>query len=194
MKIVHCPIDCLPSFREVWEDYNVKAVIKGSPRVLDIGANVGAFSLMARELWPTCTVTAYEPNPELFSYLCTNAGDFATCVNAAVTGKEGVFKLVDSGPNRMCGELVEIDDKRDGRLVEVVRAFKLPEADVVKIDIEGGESDVVSSMAYVPSLLMVEYHSEYDRIRIAHALFQKATLMHCYVARPGLGIMHFAKV
>lgn len=194
MKTIHCPLDCLPSFREVWEDYCVNAQVKGSPRVLDIGANVGAFSLMARELWPKCVITAYEPNPELFPFLVHNVGDFATCVNAAVSHMDVPAKLVNDGPNRMCGRLVPAARDSVGPKVGVVRPFNLPEADIVKIDVEGGEESIISGLRFTPSVLMVEYHTDYERVMIGHALFQKMTLMKCHVSRPGLGVMHFGKV
>ena len=37
--------------------------------VLDIGANIGAFSLWAAHRWPGCTINAYEPNPATFALL-----------------------------------------------------------------------------------------------------------------------------
>lgn len=191
IPILKIPKDCLPSFREVWEDYNVRAVVKGSPRVLDIGANVGAFSLMARELWPTCEVTAYEPNPELFQYLQHNVGDFATCINAAITDCKTPLRLVNDGPNRMCGHLAHCATSEVN--LDVVHPDTLPEADIVKIDVEGGELEIVKSLR-TPLLLMVEYHNEYDRVMIGLLLRGKMTLMHSHVGRPGLGIMHFAKV
>src|SRR3954454_8777689 len=53
-------------------------------RILDLGANLGAFWLWAQRRWPHSTITAYEPEPEAFALLERNTGVRVRCVNAAV--------------------------------------------------------------------------------------------------------------
>jgi methylase of polypeptide subunit release factors len=60
-------------------------------RVLDIGANVGAFSIWAAHRWPGSTIQAYEPNPSTFALLQTNTRRYPMirCHNAAVYPSPG---------------------------------------------------------------------------------------------------------
>jgi FkbM family methyltransferase len=40
--------------------------------VVDVGANIGLFSVLARKLWPESTVYAYEPEAQNFAFLQSN--------------------------------------------------------------------------------------------------------------------------
>ena len=63
--------------------------------VVDVGANVGAFAVLAASRG--ARVTAYEPHPETFAYLEHNAGALGVrCVQAAVVARSppaGVVRL-----------------------------------------------------------------------------------------------------
>jgi predicted RNA methylase len=55
------------------------------PRVLDIGAGVGIFAVMASQVWPDARITCYEPAPESFAQLEQNLGELPVdCRNVAV--------------------------------------------------------------------------------------------------------------
>ena len=58
-------------------------------RVLDIGANVGAFAIWARQQWPGCELDCYEPHPENAKLLRRNVhhlGDGVRVHEVAVSG------------------------------------------------------------------------------------------------------------
>ncbi len=40
-----------------------------APTILDLGANIGAFTRWAAERWPRCTIHCYEPHPANFALL-----------------------------------------------------------------------------------------------------------------------------
>jgi FkbM family methyltransferase len=70
--------------------YGMRMYAKSYPApslVLDIGAHIGTFTVLAKILWPDVPVIAFEPNPESFELLQANTADFpgVTCVNAAVS-------------------------------------------------------------------------------------------------------------
>jgi len=45
-------------------EYAAPVDFQNPPRVLDIGANVGAFTLWANQTWPGAAVIGYEPHPD----------------------------------------------------------------------------------------------------------------------------------
>jgi FkbM family methyltransferase len=115
--------------------------------VLDVGANIGYFTLLsARLVGPEGRVFAFEPDPDNFRLLNRNITDNGyrnvTAVNAAVTDRDGTLRLhrsaVNSGDHRAY-------DSADGRPAVEVRAVRLDSldlgggADFVKMDIQGSE-------------------------------------------------------
>jgi FkbM family methyltransferase len=144
----------LPEYRFVtWNqaEYEAfRAAAAPGAVALDVGANVGAYTLLLGQ-WvrPGGRVYAFEPAPEAFAGLSAHVrlnglGDGVTCVRAAAAASTGTATLaVDglSGANRLDasagGERVEtvtIDDfcRREG-----IRPSLL------KIDVEGAELDVL---------------------------------------------------
>ncbi|WET81661.1 amino acid adenylation domain-containing protein [Amycolatopsis sp. QT-25] len=65
--------------------------------VVDVGANIGMFSLYARRQAEGVRITAIEPAPAAFSALTTNAALYfpgQTLVNAAISDREGTGELI----------------------------------------------------------------------------------------------------
>lgn len=135
--------------------------------VLDIGANVGAFSLWARKTWPGCRVIAYEPVPENFDAYCKNVTD-CNAVCAAV-GSDDTEATMYLGKNN-CGEcsMYDLGEQSGTKVrVKVVDARRLPAANVLKVDTEGHELDVIggylSQDTHRPEVVMLEWHRATDR-------------------------------
>jgi FkbM family methyltransferase len=142
--------------------------------ILDIGANVGSFSLWAVRRWPGSRVRAFEPNPGTFGMLTRNTVGIPSIepVNAAVfpsaNTREAYFSRYagdgEGGLMRYIG-----DTFRDGVVeptfeVDVVRPEKLGQADIVKIDIEGGEADVLAALDLSgTSLVLAEFQNRKQR-------------------------------
>jgi FkbM family methyltransferase len=61
-------------FLEIWYKRNYTRYFSGaSPRVVvDIGANIGLFSLLAHKIWPESVIHAYEPDEKNFAILNAN--------------------------------------------------------------------------------------------------------------------------
>ena len=62
----------LVAFNEVCRDdyYRLRDIQFAPDVILDIGANVGAFTNFARFLFPTAKIVAVEPDPVNYNYLC----------------------------------------------------------------------------------------------------------------------------
>ena len=158
------------SFLASWEEiidreiYDFKC-ITDSPRILDCGANVGVSCLFFRRRFPKAKITAFEPDPKIFSYLKHNmehAGinnlellDKAVwvCETKLNFGSEGSDAGRIGGSSGMIP--IEVDTVR-------LRDYLNEQIDLLKMDIEGAECEVFADIApllYNIRNVFVEYHS-----------------------------------
>jgi len=139
---------------------------------LDIGANVGYFSLLtANHVAPSGRVIAVEPNPLAFSQLEQNIKRnkvsnitvlHAACADSAASGKlyvsgpSNTGKASFSSKNAESQEFISVDCLPGDTLIE---KLNLPRLDLVKIDVEGAELRVLKGLArslakWRPKLIM----------------------------------------
>ncbi len=129
--------------------------VRPGMRLLDIGANLGLYSvLMARLAGPTGRVIAFEPDPELFAALQQNARlneiriDGHNLALGAAPGELTLHKsIINSGDNHL-GAL-ETPLFRRAVATKVVRLDDLlPQlaVDLIKIDVQGWELEVLRGM------------------------------------------------
>ena len=166
--------------------YDVPYWPEKPPVILDIGANIGAFTRWAVKRWPGCTVHAYEPQPDNYKLLEQTVSnlDVINCVHTypkAVTDKNGTGKLFNHAFN--CGEFsffrqggdAESREPKDIVEVETIAGMDLPKADILKLDCEGSEGSILASLYAANRLMdfsaiMLEYHNEQDGINIRNGL------------------------
>jgi FkbM family methyltransferase len=103
----------------------------------DVGANVGFYTLLlARGVGPTGRVIAFEPNTAnvalLRKHLRLNRIDNVEIVEAAVSDKEGTAFFSGEGAT---GKL-----SQTGTPIRTVRLDNYKRPDLIKMDIEGGET------------------------------------------------------
>jgi FkbM family methyltransferase len=127
----------------VRNDYGLRRRIQEVRTILDIGANVGFFSLAAKGYYPYATIHAYEPNPRILPFLRANVSELEIGVyDEAVGSRDGFTNMVDNGPSnqaRTCtGEDGEI------RVVSLDKAIQRLGGwvDLLKLDCEGAEWDL----------------------------------------------------
>lgn len=160
-----CPVNIAGHLAKVFSgEYDVP--LKSAKRVIDLGANCGAFSIWATHRWPGCLVDAYEPHPDNFLFLRENLKDYpnVTVHNYAI-GTPGMRALYDGKFNGGEASLHTIKNNPypTGRHVEVHSPLELPEADVIKLDIEGAEIEVLPVLIQAGrkfSAIMLEFHSQ----------------------------------
>jgi FkbM family methyltransferase len=145
--------------------------------ILDIGANVGSFALWATARWPGSVVTSYEPHPGTFELLKRNTHQRRdiTAVNAALfPGGQTTASFVsrfagdgESGLASYAGDTFVAGAMVERYEVAVVDPASLPSADIVKIDIEGGEGDVLDHLDLSnTSLVLLEYQNRKNRLQL----------------------------
>jgi FkbM family methyltransferase len=140
----------------------VRALLGAAPRILDLGANIGLFGAYALGLWPEAEVIGYEADADNAAVhrrtLEANPGRW-TLVQAAATARDGTLTFVGGGV-----ALSHAAWEGEEGTVEVVACDVLPKlagADLVKIDIEGGEWAILGDERFpasAPRAVVLEYH------------------------------------
>ena len=169
---MRAPLDFYDVLAQVKREYQLASLpdLK-APRILDIGANVGAFTWHALERWPDAHVVAIEPHPATF--LCLRGHFYqsnVTCVEGAVVHP----KLTDTvrlyeGLGSRC-ECSIRDDLRWPHVsqdftmwldVPTIDAERFGPCDVLKVDTEGSEVEILEGYRYLNDVkvLLVESHA-----------------------------------
>lgn len=190
------PGDCLDTFVNViMGEYKAPVNIGGPVTVLDIGANCGAFALWARDQWPRCKLFCYEPHPVMFAYLERNTAHFDNILrfNTAV-GDTSRNTLYECRGSRTCGSQYQADNKTGSIDISVIAPSTLPVADIIKIDTEGAEYDILQGLCFTPRYLLIEWHSELDRVNIDRWAYARGMmLVKALVHERHVGVNHYVK-
>ena len=146
-------------FNNEWEPFETeifKKEIKSGGVVLDIGANIGYYTLLAAKLvGPTGKVYAFEPETANYALLQKNvqANGFANVIleQKAVSKKGGKLKLYLSEQNKGDHRIYSGEDARPAREVDTVSLDDYFEGysgkiDFIKMDIQGAEALALEGM------------------------------------------------
>jgi len=115
--------------------------------IIDVGANVGFFSLAARDYYPDAIIHAYEPNPRVLPHLRANSAAFRVSVFPEAVGeKEGLVNILDEGPSgeartRPSGAKDAVRQVSIGTAIERIGGA----VDLLKLDCEGAEWDILNA-------------------------------------------------
>ena len=134
----------------------MKKEIKPGDVVLDIGANIGYYTLLAaRQVGPTGRVYAFEPEPSNFDLLqkniTLNGYTNVVAVNKAVSDRSGKLTLYLSKENKGDHRAYTSDEDREAIGIECITIDEFlqgsaPRVDFVKMDIQGFECHALRGM------------------------------------------------
>lgn len=175
-------------------EYDVRVSLPHGTTILDLGANFGAFSVWASHRWPGSTIHAYEPHPESFSILKRNLTNYPNVTPRQVgVGTPGMRILLDGRNN--AGERSfhsnMVDSPGTGLHAEVINPLTLPEANVLKLDIEGCELEVLVPLiaeGRTYDLILLEWHSHHLRHEVDRLLKDYALIGSEVIDWRGRGI------
>jgi len=134
----------------------IKKEIKKGDIVLDIGANIGYFTLLfAKLVGKEGKVFAFEPDPDNFSLLEKNVKlngyQNVILIRGAVSSETGKIRLYLSEENKADNRIYNSGDSRRSIEVEAIRLDDYFESyegeiDFIKMDIQGAEAKAIQGM------------------------------------------------
>lgn len=157
---IEVPRNVLSEFKEIFMSEAYLRLFPETPypirNVLDIGANVGFFSLFASHKFPNVHVFAIEPMPGNFDWLTKhqslNPQLNWTCFQKAVGGTEGTAQLSYQSTNGLTTNAsFDLNQELDSQSVTVdvttlsrlIDDMDVDSVDLLKMDCEGAEFDIL---------------------------------------------------
>jgi FkbM family methyltransferase len=138
-----------------------------APAVLDLGGNIGLYGLYVLRLFSAARLVSFEPDPENAALLrrCTESNDIPperwALVEACASTSDGRVPFLAG----LFGESHEATGAEMARAKTVVAVNVFPylaRADLVKIDIEGGEWSLLADPRFekaAPPAIVLECHA-----------------------------------
>ena len=175
-----------------------------SPTILDIGANVGAFTYWISQKLPGSFVYAYEPdatNAEAFERNMTDAelpaANYRLFRGAVSDSSKETLDLFTSEVNTgMHSVYKSLTNTVAAACVSVpnFHANRLPNCDIMKIDTEGCEVEILK--AYLkshvfPSIICLEFHSRFHYYEIEQMLNDNYLPFSGHFSHPDIGTLTF---
>lgn len=181
-------------------EYPLLPFLQGRPgTVLDVGANIGCASLLFSLYYPATTVYAFEPSPSAFQFLQANMKQFPNVrpFNYGLDSKDGSARLYSGKGASVTSSLgtsvlnsAEFETVELRRLSSFVVESGLDRILLIKIDTEGSEMPILRDIAHLldrVEAIMLEYHSEGDRLEIDRLLAAHFTLFSGSAPNPHRG-------
>lgn len=152
---------------------------KTSNTILDIGANTGVYSLIAKSINPLASVYAFEPVSRVFNKLIHNntINNYdIVCIEKAVSDSDGEAVIFDTGGEHTYSVTVNKNLNQAGtpiyqttistiQLSTFIESNSIKAIDLMKIDVETHEPEVLIGMGaylqkYQPTLLIEVLNEE----------------------------------
>ena len=160
---VTVPRSMLGPFRECFLDevylkhINPSLLAKESPVIIDIGSNVGYFSLFMFYRFPKATIYGFEPLPYCFNTLKQYKDQYPRfnwhIYQLGVSDKEGSFEIYSDSPDGFSTTAsMFLKDKpykivmRTKPLPDVVQENNISRIDFLKLDCEGAEYSILYNL------------------------------------------------
>jgi FkbM family methyltransferase len=141
---------CVHGCTEEFETELVREAVRPGDTVLDVGANIGYYTLhFAKLVGPTGRVFAFEPDPRNFALLRRNVAQNGytnvTLVQKAVAAQTGPLRLYRNSANRGDHRVYASDAGRESIAIDAIRlddffADYRGRVNFIKFDIQGAEA------------------------------------------------------
>jgi FkbM family methyltransferase len=141
--------------------YGLRQRLSNVRTILDVGANVGFFSIAARSRYPRAKIHAYEPNPRVLPFLKSNADPLGISIYPEAVGADtGCVSILDIGDSNQARAV----SSGNGGIPQVSLACAIERlggtVDLLKLDCEGAEWEMFQSAAAWKRVrnIRMEYH------------------------------------
>ncbi len=190
----------LGTFAQTFLDRDYQLTLAAPPRlIIDGGANVGFVSILFANQFPHARILSVEPMPENFAVLSENARPYPNVqpIHAAIWNRPGQIDLVTHDQNNTFlghwgiqvreASQTPSNAVRAMTILELLESTGLPFIDILKLDIEGAETEVFNDDAGAwlskTNMLIIELH---DR-------FKPGCSEKVYAALKPFGFMQFTR-
>lgn len=180
------------------ETYKAVPCVPDVKTIVDVGANLGATSLLFSCWYPNAMIYSFEPQRDVYEILVRNSqrNGNARCFNVGLFNADRRLPLykswVEAGTASIGKSFLNTPNMEEIQLRDAATFLQeqgVNEIDILKIDTEGCEVHILESLRKKLARIWViylEYHTEEDRRRIdellapTHVLLRaKAEKAHC---------------
>lgn len=167
-----------------------------APHIIDCGSNVGVSIVFFKILYPQASVIGFEAGPDAFAALTktvqANHLEHVTVYNKAVFNRDGVLHIPASHLSAGNPSGSVLTSSAEATATVAIPCVKLSdyidrEVDMLKIDVEGAESEVFEDLAKNNKLrhikqMIIEFHNmAKDQTRPSLASFLQLLDAHNFV-------------
>ena len=143
--------------------------VRANPIIIDVGTNVGFFSLLMSKKYPNASIYSFEPNPDNYNFLIehikNNQQKNIHPYNYAVSSKNGKVTLYISIENFTGHSLYAKTENKiqvqSITLDTILNDNKIEKCDILKLDCEGAEYEILmnsdESLKKIENISL-EYH------------------------------------
>ncbi len=173
--------------------------LKNVGSVLDIGANIGASVIFFALNYPNARVVGVEPARQPYLLLRRNVRGrpnvrvFNVGLHSITTKHSIYIGGPDSVTNSVIHNALSSNSQEEVQLVAAdafTRVIGLDRPDIIKIDTEGCEIPIITSIIESfrnAKVVYLEYHSEEDRLKIDRLLCKTHVLFYGKIVHPHRG-------
>lgn len=172
--------------------------------IVDIGAHVGSAARYFASIFPNAQIFSYEPHPMSFLLLERNVECIKNNVhihNAGLGDKDEKLKLYDGVVNTMQASLTKNEENLENffevniiKATDALKEHDIKKIDILKIDTEGAEMPILLDIKEFlddTDYILIEYHSEEDRLKIDALLSEKKVLYDAHIHEPDRGSLAY---
>lgn len=194
----------------------LKEFVEGAKVILDIGANEGYYALNMLSHNPDAQVICIEPNPIALDLLKKNikangVRNRVTIVGQALWSTSGnkmlsvipqatsisAINVLNTSFAFLCPERVKMIKVPTTTPVELFKKLGIGKVDILKMDIEGGEAEVLKALLpLLPQIskLVLEYHSKQLKKQITDLMARHGYEVKLHIAdRDNFGDLYFER-